>query len=90
LLNININTTNKERLFQIGATLASFKKERYKSKFITYFKIFSWSSDDMLGLDASFVMHNFPLKENAKPIKQKPRKMHPSKALLVKKEIEKY
>jgi len=35
-------------------------------------------------------MHNFPLKENAKPIKQKPRKMHPSKALLVKKEIENY
>jgi len=44
----------------------------------------------MLGLDPSFVMHNLPLKERAKPIKQKPRKMHPSKALLVNKEIEKY
>jgi len=35
-------------------------------------------------------MHNLPLKEGAKPVKQKPRKMHLSKALLVKKEIEKY
>lgn len=39
----------------------------------------------MPGLDPSFVMHNFPLKKGIKPIKQKPRKMYPSKALLVKK-----
>jgi len=44
----------------------------------------------MPGLDYFFVMHNLPLKEGAKPNKQKPRKMHPYKALLVKKEIEKY
>lgn len=44
----------------------------------------------MLGLDPSFVMHNFPLREGAKPIKKMPIKMHPYKALLVKKEIEKY
>jgi len=43
----------------------------------------------MLELDHSFFMHNLPLKMDAKPIKQKPQKMHPSKALLVKKEIEK-
>ena len=44
----------------------------------------------MLGLDSSFVMHNLPLKEGAKPIEQKASKMHPFKVLLVKKEIEKY
>ena len=44
----------------------------------------------MLGLDPSFFLHNLPLKKGAKPIKQKPRKMHPSKALLVKREIKKY
>lgn len=41
----------------------------------------------MPGLDPSFVMHNLPLKEGAKPIKPKPRKMHPYKALLVKKRL---
>jgi len=44
----------------------------------------------MLGLDTFFVMHSLPLKNDAKPIKKKPRKMHPSKALSIKKEIEKY
>ena len=44
----------------------------------------------MFGLDPSFVMHNLPLKEGDKPSKQKLKNMHPSKALLVKKEIEKY
>lgn len=39
----------------------------------------------MPSLDPSFVMHNLPLKKGAKPIKKKPRKVHPSKALLVKK-----
>jgi len=90
LLNINIDTTNKERLLQIGVALVSSKQERYKSKFITCSKIFAWSYDDMPGLYPSFFMNNLPLKVNAKPIKQKPRKMHPFKALLVKKEIEKY
>ena len=44
----------------------------------------------MPSLDPSFVMPNLPLKVDAKPINQKPKKMHPSKALLIKKEIKKY
>jgi len=44
----------------------------------------------MPSLDPSFIMHNLPLKASAKLIKKKLRKMHPSKALLVKKKIEKY
>jgi len=35
-------------------------------------------------------MHSLPIKEEANHDKQKPRKIHPLKALLVKKEIEKY
>ena len=41
-------------------------------------------------LDPLFGMHNLPLKEGVKRIKQKPKKVHASKALLFKKEIEKY
>jgi len=76
-MNINIGTIDEEKLLQIGSVIPPLQQERYRNKF-------------MLGLDPSFVMHNLSLKKDAKPIKQKPRKMHPSKALLVKKEIEKY
>jgi len=44
----------------------------------------------MPNLDASFVIHNFSLKKDAKQIKKKPQKIHPFKELLFKKEIEKY
>lgn len=90
LIFINIGTSDSERLLQIGATPSSSQQERYKNKFIEHSEKFVWSYDDMSGLDPSFVMHNLPLKVGAKQIKQKPRKMHPSRALLVKKEIEKY
>lgn len=90
LLSINISTWDNEKMLQIGAALPSQAQERYKSRLIEHFEMFSWSYRDMSRLDSFFVMHNLPLKLGAKPIKYKPRKMHPSKALLVKEEIEKY
>lgn len=89
LFSINIAIMDGERLLQIEATLSISQQERYKSKFIEYYENFTWSYDDMLGLDPPFIMHNLFLKEDAKPIKQKLRKMHPSNSLLVKKEIKK-
>ena len=57
------------------------------SKFLEYSKNISWSYDDMPRFYPLFIIHNLPLKEGTKLIKQKPRKMHPSKALLFKKEV---
>ena len=90
LVDVNIGTSDAQRLVKVGVALPIPQQERYKNKFIENQKKFAWSYADMSSLDPSFVMHNLPLKEGAKPIKQRPRKMHPSKTLLVKKEIEKY
>jgi len=79
-----------ERLLQIEATLPLTQQERYKNKFFENSNNFAWSYDDIPRLDPSFIMHNLPFIKGIKPIKQKPRKMHPSKALLIEKEIEKY
>lgn len=43
----------------------------------------------MPGLDPTLVLHHLPLLPNAKPVKQKIRKMHPQIALLVKAELKK-
>lgn len=77
-------------MVKVQITLPIPLQEWYKNKFIENLNNFAWSYDDMLSLDPSFIMHNLPLKYGVKPIKQKIRKMHPYKALLFKKEIEKY
>ena len=49
--------------------------------------MFIWSYRDMLGLDPNLVVHNLTLHFDAKLIKQKLRRMHPTIALIVKEEI---
>lgn len=39
-------------------------------------------------LDTNLVMHNLGLGENTKPIMQKPQKLHPTLALMVKEELQ--
>ena len=58
--------------------------------FIKCNKNFSWSYSNMSSLDPSLFIHSLPFKKDVKSIKQKIIKMHPSKAILVKNEIEKY
>lgn len=48
--------------------------------------IFSWSYDDMDGLDENFT-HSLVVKKYVKLIKQKPIKMHPTTFLLAKKKL---
>lgn len=43
----------------------------------------------MLGIDPKLVVHNLTLKSDAKPVKQKLCKMHPTIALMVKEELQK-
>lgn len=90
MIDINIGTSDQEMLIKIRASLPILQKERYKNKFIECQKNFSWSYSNMPNLDTYFVMHSIPLKNDAKLVKQKSIKMHPSKVLLFKKEIEKY
>jgi hypothetical protein len=51
--------------------------------------VFAWTYADMPGLDPSLVVHHLVVCANAKPVKQKLRKMHPKIALLVKEELQK-
>jgi len=90
LVDVNISTSDQERFLKVGISLPIPQQERYKNKFIKCNKNFAWSYYDMPSLDLSFFIHNLPLKKGAKPVNQKLIKMHPSKALLVKKEIENY
>ena len=54
-----------------------------------YVNIFAFGYQDMLGMDPNVVVHNIVMKPDAKPVKQKPRRINPTQSLQIKEEIQK-
>lgn len=85
--NINMGTEDIPNNVIIAKSLTNQEKRDFIS-FLTETKInFAWSYVDMPGLDPDLVVHNLSFHPDAKPIKEKLRKMHPHIALLVKAEL---
>ena len=55
----------------------------------SYLDVFTWSYEDMPGLDPTIVQHNPPILLKARPVKQKLKRLHPRWSLQVKEEIQK-
>ncbi|KAH9311009.1 hypothetical protein KI387_026044, partial [Taxus chinensis] len=81
-IEININTQDDPHILKIGQSLDATKKEAFTSFLWDHSDAFAWSYADMPGIDPKIVVHNIVTIPNAKPIKQKMRKMHPRIALL--------
>ncbi|GLJ55334.1 hypothetical protein SUGI_1187310 [Cryptomeria japonica] len=80
---------NKEKVIKIGKCLDEEEQKQYEDLLHEFPEIFAWTYSDMPGIDPKIVTHNIVLVPDAKPVKQKIRKMNPKVALLVKAEIEK-
>ena len=52
-----------------------------------YVEIFTWSYEDMPGLDTDIVVHHLPTKEECPPVKQKVRRMRPEMSERIKAEV---
>ena len=55
----------------------------------SYLDVFTWSYEDMPGLEPTIVQHHLPILPHARPVKQKLRRLHPRWSLQVKEEIQK-
>ena len=73
----------------VGQNCSADESEAYKALFKEFCDIFSWSYEEMLGIDPSIVVHEIKTYPMAKPIRKKLRKVHPRKAAAIKAEIEK-
>lgn len=51
--------------------------------------VFSWKTEDMLGIDTIFIGHKLSLNSNPKPVAQKRRKFRDDKRKAIKEEVEK-
>ena len=62
---INLGTEEDKREVKMGANLEPSVKERRIQWLHDYVEVFSWSYEDMQGLDADIVVHRLPTKEHS-------------------------
>ena len=74
---------------QIGQNSSPSQIQCYTDLFKELRDIFSWTYEDILGIDPSIVVHEIKIYPRAKLVQQKLRQVHPRKAIATKEEIEK-
>ena len=84
---INLGTETDRKEVKIGANLELSVKQRLIQMLHDYMEIFSWSYEDMPGLDADIVVNHLPTKEDCPPVKQKVRRMRPEMSEKIKAEV---
>ena len=72
---VNIGSEEDPKILQIGTSLSPEEKKRLTDFLKQHEEVFAWTYEDMSGLDPKLVEHRLVLKPDAKPVKQKLRKM---------------
>lgn len=88
IISINLKNESNPRMVQIGSGLSPEEFKAHSNLLKEFEDIFAWSHADMPGIDLEIVEHRIPLYPDAKPVKQKLRKMRPDWVLKIKKEIQ--
>ncbi|KAI5425781.1 hypothetical protein KIW84_031556 [Lathyrus oleraceus] len=86
---INLGSEDCMREVKIGALLEESVKKGLIELLREYIDVFSWSYEDMPGLDIDIVQHFLPLKPECVPMKQKLRRTHLDMAVKIKEEVQK-
>ena len=63
--------------------------ETYHSLFREFYDEFSWSYEEMLGIDTSIIEHIINMYPDVKLVRQRLRHVHPKKVATIKAEVEK-
>ena len=67
----NLCTNKNPRILHISKDVTPEKRRELEKILIKYSKVFTWTYDDMPGIDRDIVQHYIPTKEGHKPMKQK-------------------
>jgi len=86
-IDVNIGIEKNPQIIKLGATLSLEEYVILVCLLTEFIDVFSCSYDDIPGLDPSLMVHHLVIHRDAKPVKQKLRKMHPKVALPIKEEI---
>ena len=77
----DFGTLDQPREIRIGSFLSPDERSRFIDLLRSYLDVFSWSYEDMPGLDSSIVQHHLPILPHARLVKQKLRRLHPQWSL---------
>ena len=88
LVDISVKRGILENIY-IGHNSSPFEVQSYTTLFKEFGYFFSWTYDEMTGIDPSIIFHEIKTYLDAKPIRQKLQQVHPWKAVAIKEEIEK-
>jgi hypothetical protein len=89
---VTINISIKEGVVEninLGANCTPDEVVSYTALFKEFCDVFSWSYEEMLGIDPSIVVHEIKTYPDAKLVRQKLRPVHPKKIAAIKVEVEK-
>ncbi|GKV46142.1 hypothetical protein SLEP1_g53149 [Rubroshorea leprosula] len=86
---INLGIEDDRKEIKINAHLSSKERKELIKLLFEFQDVFAWSYKDMPGLDLDIIVHAIPLYFEAKPVKQKLRRMKSEVLLKVKEEVQK-
>ena len=84
---VNLGTKDEPKPTYVSAWLDPITRSRILEVLKEFKDCFAWDYSELPGLDRQLVEHKLPMKPDAKPIKQKPRRMEPKITLKVKEEV---
>ena len=67
---INLGIEKEKKEVKIGTTLSSATRKELIDLFQDYSDVFTWSYQDMPGLDTDIVVHRLPLREECMPLRE--------------------
>ena len=86
---VNIGNESSPKYVNLGVDCTTEEVDKYISLFKEYIDVFSWTYNDLKSYDETIFQHIIPLREEAKPMKQKISMMNPKLKPSVKIELEK-
>jgi hypothetical protein len=73
----------------LSRNLTKEQRSEYTGILREFADVFSWTYEDLKTYDTSFIEHKIPLKEEAKPFRQKLRQINPMLLPIMEREVKK-
>jgi ribonuclease HI len=85
----NIGTPEEPKLVKLSKSLTEEQRIGYTKLLREFADVFAWTYEDLKTYDTSVIEHKIPLKEDARPFKQKLRQINPTLLPVMEREVKK-
>jgi hypothetical protein len=85
----NIGTKSEPKFVKLSRSLTKEQRSEYIGLLREFADVFAWTYEDLKTYDTSVIEHKIPLKEEAKPFRQKLRQINPMLLPIMEREVKK-